>query len=97
MGGHQHLPLLPSLSNVSKAEKASKWGQTCLLFWGVGNKTRGTTECAAVLSLVKKLGGVGSSGAVLFSREGRSCIPVKANRLILPLAEGQLCDSAGSS
>lgn len=95
MGGHQHLPLLPSLSNVSKAEKA------CLhlrvLFWGVGNKTRGTTECAAVLSLVKKLGGVGSSSAVLFSREGRSCIPVKANRLILPLAGGQLCDSAGSS
>lgn len=61
MGGHQHLPLLPSLSNVSKAEKASKWGQTCLhlhvLFWAVGNKTRGTTrgaECTAVLSLVKK-------------------------------------------
>lgn len=46
MGGHQHLPLLPSLSNVSKAEKASKWGQTCLHLHvlSVGNKTRGTTE-----------------------------------------------------
>lgn len=60
MGGHQHLPLLPSLSNVSKAEKASKWGQTCLhlhvLFWAVGNKTRGTAEelSAQLLSLVKK-------------------------------------------
>lgn len=46
---------------------------------------------------LKKLGGGESSSAVLLSREGLSCIPVKANRLILPFAGGQLCDSAGSS